>query len=131
MATTRIIAMHQNKGKSIADCVTDRLNYAINGDKTRDGELVTAYACSPYHPEQQFMLSKKLYHEKTGRKQKNSIISYQVRQSFHPDDKLTPEEVNKIGCEFAERFLKGKHAYIVATHVNTNCYHNHVYVKLI
>lgn len=28
MATTRLISMHQNKGKSIADCLADRTDYA-------------------------------------------------------------------------------------------------------
>ena len=27
MATTRIISMHVNQGKTIADCLTDRIDY--------------------------------------------------------------------------------------------------------
>ena len=41
MATTRIIAMHRTKGKSVAQCIKDRTGYAFNPDKTNDGELVT------------------------------------------------------------------------------------------
>ena len=29
MATTRLISMHKNKGKSVADCISDRIDYAI------------------------------------------------------------------------------------------------------
>ena len=38
MATTRIIPMHVNKGKTIAQCLTERTDYAKNPDKTEDGE---------------------------------------------------------------------------------------------
>lgn len=39
MGTTRLISMHHNKGESIADCIADRTDYAINPDKTNDGEI--------------------------------------------------------------------------------------------
>ena len=45
MATTRIIPMHVNKGKTIAQCLTERTDYAKNPDKTEDGEYISAYAC--------------------------------------------------------------------------------------
>lgn len=35
MATTRLISMHQNKGKSIAQCLSDRTDYVQNPDKTK------------------------------------------------------------------------------------------------
>jgi len=53
------------------------------------------------------------------------VIAYQVRQSFKPGE-VTPEEANRIGYEFAERFLKGKHAFIVATHTDRAHIHNHI-----
>ena len=53
------------------------------------------------------------------------MIAYQVRQSFKPGE-VTPEEANRIGYEFAERFLKGKHAFIVATHTDRAHIHNHI-----
>ena len=45
MATTRIIPMHVNKGKTIAQCLTERTDYSKNPDKTEDGEYISAYAC--------------------------------------------------------------------------------------
>ena len=47
MATTRIISMHVNQGKTIADCLTDRIDYSKNPDKTQGGELISAYQCDP------------------------------------------------------------------------------------
>ena len=47
MATTRIIPMHANKGKSIAQSLSDRLDYGTNPEKTDEGEFVSSYACDP------------------------------------------------------------------------------------
>ena len=65
------------------------------------------------------------YREITGRYQKNDVIAYQVRQSFLPGE-ITPEEANRIGYEFAERFTKGKFAFIVCTHIDKAHIHNHI-----
>ena len=53
------------------------------------------------------------------------MIAYQIRQSFKPGE-ITPEETNRVGYELAMRFLKGKHAFIVATHVDKKHIHNHI-----
>ena len=47
MATTRIMSMHINKGKTIAQCLKARLDYVKNPDKTEQGKLISAYACAP------------------------------------------------------------------------------------
>ncbi len=125
MATTRIISMHVNKGKTIAQCLTDRLGYSENPEKTNDGELISAYECDPKTADAEFLLSKRQYKTLTGREQKSNVIAYQVRQAFKPGE-ITPEEANRVGYEFAERFLKGKHAFIVATHIDKSHIHNHI-----
>ena len=71
------------------------------------------------------MLTKKLYEQATGRSQKSNIIAYQIRQSFRPGE-ITAEEANRIGYELTSRFLKGKHAFIVATHTDREHIHNHI-----
>ena len=53
------------------------------------------------------------------------MIAYHIRQSFKPGE-ITPEEANRVGRELAERFLKGKHAYIVCTHVDRKHIHSHI-----
>lgn len=125
MAATRLIALHKNKGKSVAACLKSRTDYAQNPDKTNKGELVSSYACSPLTVDEEFMLTKRLYERSTGRIQKSDVIAYQVRQSFKPGE-VTPEKANRIGYEFAERFLKGKYAFIVATHTDRAHIHNHI-----
>ena len=125
LAATRLIALHKNKGKSVAACLKSRTDYAQNPDKTEQGQLVSSYKCSPLTVDEEFMLSKRQYELVTGRSQKSDVIAYQVRQSFKPGE-VTPEEANRIGYEFAERFLKGKYAFIVATHTDRAHIHNHI-----
>ena len=125
MAATRLIALHKNKGKSVAACLKSRTDYVQNPDKTEQGELVSCYECSPLTVDEEFMLSKRQYELATGRRQKSDIIAYQIRQSFKPGE-ITAEEANKVGYELAMRFTKGKHAFVVATHTDRQHIHNHV-----
>lgn len=120
-----MIPMRKNKGKSIGACLHNHTSYVQNPDKTEQGELVSSYQCSPLTIDEEFLLTKRLYEQTTGRSQKSDVIAYQVRQSFKPGE-VTPEEANRIGYEFAERFLKGKHAFIVATHTDRAHIHNHI-----
>ena len=125
MATSRLMSLHVNKGKTIAQTISDRTNYAGNPDKTRQGELVTGYACNPRTVDTEFYLSKKEYFNQTGRTQKNDVLAYHLRQAFKPGE-ITPEEANRIGYELALRFTKGRHAFIVATHIDKSHVHNHI-----
>ena len=125
MAATRLIALHKNKGKSVAACLKSRTDYAKNPDKTNRGKLVSSYQCSPLTADEEFMLSKRQYELATGRRQKSDVIAYQISQSFKPGE-ITAEEANKVGYELAMRFTKGKHAFVVATHTDRQHIHNHV-----
>lgn len=125
MAATRLIPMHVNKGKTIAQSLGDRTDYAKNPEKTDKGELVTGYQCDPMTVDEEFMLSKRQYEQITGRRQRHEVIAYQIRQSFKPGE-ITPEEANRLGQELALRFTKGKYAFIVATHTDRAHVHNHI-----
>ena len=61
MATTRIISMHVSHGKTIADCLTDRIDYSKNPEKTQGGELISAYQCDPKTADAEFLYSKRQY----------------------------------------------------------------------
>ena len=130
MAATRIIPMHIGKGKTIAQSIKDRTDYAKNPDKTEDGELVTGYACDPATVDAEFLLTKKQYHTKTGRRQEreSDVLAYHIRQSFKPGE-ITPEDANWIGCELAKSWTKGSHQFIVCTHTDKS--HIHTYRILI
>ena len=64
------------------------------------------------------MLAKHEYELVTGRSQgKNDVLAYHIRQSFKPGE-VTPEEANEIGRQLVLSFTKGKHAFVVCTHVD-------------
>ena len=125
MAATRLIALHINKGKTVAQCLADRTDYSENAAKTEDGKYISSYACDAKTCDEEFLLSKRQYEHITGRTQAHDVIAYQIRQSFKPGE-ITPEEANKVGYETAMRFTKGKHAFIVATHIDRAHIHNHI-----
>lgn len=126
MAATRLIPMHIQKGKTMKACLKDRTDYAKNKDKTGEGEFVSSYECSPQTVDLDFEVTKNRYEMNTGRKsQIKDVIAYQIRQSFKPGE-VTPEEANQIGYETAMRWTKGKHAFIVATHIDKAHVHNHI-----
>lgn len=125
MAATRLISLHVNKGKTVAQCLADRTDYSENAAKTNDGEFISSYMCDPKSCDQEFLLAKREYQHKTGRNNSHDIIAYQIRQSFKPGE-VTPEEANRIGYETAMRWTKGQHAFIVATHIDKAHIHNHI-----
>ena len=126
MAATWLKPLHVNKGKTIAQTITDRTDYADNPHKTRYGDLVTGYACDPRTADAEFMLSKKEYLSNTGRDNGDkNVLAYHIRQAFKPGE-ISPEDANKLGYELAMRFTKGRHAFIVATHIDKRHVHNHI-----
>jgi hypothetical protein len=126
IATSRLIPLHINKGKSLFHTLMDRVDYAKNEHKTEDGELVRSYACSPESAEEEFMLAKREYDFFTGLSQgKKDVIAYQIRQSFKPGD-ITPEQALEVGYELGLRFTKGKHQFVVAVHTDKHHVHSHL-----
>lgn len=124
MAVTRIIPIRGSKGQSVIRSLTERTDYVKNPEKTENGSLVYAYGCTPQLVAAEFALSKRQYTQRTGRKAPG-VIAYHIRQSFKPGE-ITPGGANLVGRELAERFLKGKHAYIVCTHTDRRHIHNHI-----
>lgn len=125
MAATRLIPLHINKGKTIAQTLAARTGYSKNAEKTENGKYLSSYACDIRTADEEFLLSKRQYEHMIGRRQEHDIIAYQIRQSFKPGE-VTPEEANRIGHELGRRFTKGKHAFIVATHTDRAHIHNHI-----
>ena len=85
MAATRLIALHINKGRTIAQCLRDRTDYAQNPEKTEKGALVTGYECDPMTADEEFLLSKRQYSHTTGRRQQSDVIAYQTVSYTHLD----------------------------------------------
>ena len=84
MAATRLIALHINKGKTIAQCLRDRTDYAQNPEKTEKGELVSGYECDPMTADEEFLLAKRQYLNIPGRRQPNDVLAYHIVMTFNP-----------------------------------------------
>ena len=114
VATTRLMPLHSGKGRMVAEALGRVTDYVENPEKTNGGDLVTAYQCNPSIADQEFLFSKRQYSVITGRERKdNDVIAYHLRQSFKPGE-LTPS------------LTKGKHAFIVCTHVDKHHIHSQI-----
>ena len=125
MAATRLMPLHVTKGKDLAKCLQERMDYTENELKTEQKKYVTTYGCDIETANEEFMLAHKLYHDRVRSVRKDEVIAYQIRQSFKPGE-ITPEKANEIGYELAMRFTKGKHAFTVCTHTDKAHIHNHI-----
>ena len=96
------------------------LNYAANDAKTtRDDQLfVSGVNCVPAIARQQMELTKQQF-DKTG-----GTVAFHAYQSFPPGE-VTPEQCHAIGVELAKRLWGDRFQVLVATHLNTDCCHNH------
>ena len=114
------------KGRTESRAISDIIDYVANPKKTDNGRLITGYACDSRTADAEFLLAKRQYIAATGRvRGADDVIAYHVRQSFKPGE-ITPEEANRLGVEFAKRFTKGNHAFVVCTHIDKSHVHNHI-----
>jgi len=126
MATTWMKALHRSGGSSIAAALGRSTDYIENPDKTNGGELIVSYECDARTVQSEFLFSKKLYEQKTGRDQgSHDVIAYHIRQSFKPGE-TTAAQALEIGRKLAMRWTKRRHQFIVAAHTNTNNPHVHI-----
>lgn len=126
MATTRLMPLHNRKGRTTKNSISNIIDYVENPGKTDNGRLITCWQCESRVADAEFLYCKEEYLRKTGRTQgDNDVIGYHLRQSFRPGE-ITPEEANRLGCELAKRFTKGNHAFIVCTHIDKAHIHNHI-----
>lgn len=95
------------------------INYAMNGEKTENGILVSAINCLPQTVYSQMMLTKKTFHKEDGR------LGYHIIQSFNGNE-ISPDKCNKIGIELAKQLWGDKYQVIVCTHTNKKNVHNHM-----
>jgi len=107
------------KYKVIKKNLDSVMNYAMNGEKTENGILVSAINCLPQTAYSQMMLTKKAFHKEDGR------LGYHIIQSFNGNE-ISPDKCNKIGIELAQQLWGDKYQVIVCTHTNKKNIHNHI-----
>ncbi|MVB10823.1 Relaxase/Mobilization nuclease domain protein [Caprobacter fermentans] len=137
MATTFITGIAVRPGRSSLQTAYDSISYITNPRKTRNGELVSAFRCSPNSAPFEIMYDQHMYEQETGRKVivkytdgRKSYLLMTMRQSFAPGE-VTPEQALELGRELADRFLKGKYQYVIATHIDKAHIHNHIIYNIV
>ena len=81
MATTRLIPLHTGKGRNFGKAIRNVIGYVSNPKKTHQGELVTGFGCNPKTADGEFLLMKREYIARTGRRRGKVIelaVSWQA-----------------------------------------------------
>lgn len=102
--------------------MVDVMEYATNKEKTEQRFFVTGVNCDPTTARDEMMITK------AGWSDTSEIVCYHGFQSFKHGE-VTPEQAHEVGVKLAERMWGDRFQVIVATHLNTDCLHNHFVVN--
>lgn len=103
----------------IKSTLRQALSYILEGNKTREGLLVSSFACSPETADLEFGFTLSHCMEK------GNNLAFHLMQSFKPGE-TDAETAHKIGSELAMDLLKGEYEYVLSTHVDKGHIHNHL-----
>lgn len=136
MVVTKHFAVHSTKYRK------SLIKYILNPEKTERLKLVSDFGMRNYlvFPSYEEMVdmyeanltnNDRLYDSRNDRQQvkQTKIHAHHLIQSFSPDDKLTPEEINRIGYETIKELTGGNFRFIVTTHTDRNHVHNHILIN--
>ena len=119
--------MAYTKIKNIKYTVNKAIEYITNFNKTNNGTLVYGYNVTPKTASIEFSFTEKMAKNVVGDyKKENGNLAYHLIQSFDYKDILTPQEALEIGRKTVEQLTGGKFEYVIATHVDKTCIHNHI-----
>ncbi|HEM3655648.1 TPA: relaxase/mobilization nuclease domain-containing protein [Streptococcus suis] len=138
MVVTKHFAVHSTKYRK------SLIKYILNPEKTKNLKLVSDFGMSNYldFPSYEELVemyqanltnNDRLYDSRNDRQQlkQTKIHAHHLIQSFSPEDKLTPEEINRIGYETIKELTGGNFRFIVTTHTDKNHIHNHILINAI
>lgn len=95
----------------------DVMDYAMDDAKTEKQFYVTALNCNADYAREQMQMTKRRYDKTDG------ILAWHGYQSF-AEGEVDADTAHKIGVALAKE-LWPDFEVIVATHLNTHCFHNH------
>ncbi|HEM5136861.1 TPA: relaxase/mobilization nuclease domain-containing protein [Streptococcus suis] len=138
MVVTKHFAVHSTKYRK------SLIKYILNPEKTKQLKLVSDFGMSNYldFPSYEELVemyqanltnNDRLYDSRNDRQQikQTKIHAHHLIQSFSPEDKLTPEEINRIGYETIKELTGGNFRFIVTTHTDKDHIHNHILINAI
>ena len=103
--------------------------YIENPEKTDGQLLVSGYNTDPLSASSEFAMTAALAREMNGDYRRTGGAenrAYHMMQSFSPHDHIAPKKAHELGRQWADKILDGKYEYVIATHVDKDCVHNHV-----
>ncbi|HFI0038876.1 TPA: SAG1250 family conjugative relaxase [Streptococcus suis] len=138
MVVTKHFAVHSTKYRK------SLIKYILNPEKTKKLKLFSDFGMSNYldFPSYEELVemyqanltnNDRLYDSRNDRQQlkQTKIHAHHLIQSFSPEDKLTPEEINRIGYETIKELTGGNFRFIVTTHTDKDHIHNHILINAI
>ena len=108
--------------ESDLQAMVDVMEYATNKDKTEQRFFVSGVNCDPATARDEMMIAKHQWNDTS------EIVCYHGFQSFKAGE-VTPEVAHEVGVKLAEKMWGDRFQVIVATHLNTECLHNHFVVN--
>ena len=100
----------------------DVIEYAANEDKTEKKIFVSTVNCSAEYAKDQFDTVKKRFRKEDG------TAAFHAYQSFAPGE-ATPQQAHDIGVALAKELWGDSFQVLIATHLNTDCLHNHFVIN--
>ena len=108
----------------IKSTVKKAVDYITNPDKTDDQNLVSSYGCSPETADLEFAMTAKL--GKDNVMEKGDNLAWHMIISFKPGEITDPNVAHEVATKIADATLKGKHEYVLSTHVDKDHVHCHL-----
>ena len=111
--------MAVTKIKPIKSTLKKALDYIQNPDKTDGKMLVSSFGCSPETAdiEFEFTIAQAL--------NRGNNLAHHLIQSFEPGE-VDCQKAHEIGKQLADAVTKGKHEYVLTTHIDKGHVHNHI-----
>lgn len=111
--------MAVTKIKPVKSALKQRIEYIQNPAKTEGKMLVSSFGCSYETADIEFELTLSQALEK------GNNLAHHLIQSFEPGES-TPEQAHEIGKRLADEITKGRHEYVLTTHIDKGHIHNHL-----
>ena len=103
----------------ITTTLSKAIDYIENKNKTNDNLLITGYGCAPEIAAIEFEQVRRNAMKPGG------TLAFHLIQSFASGE-VDYDTAHKIGVELADKILKNRFQYIVATHIDKDHIHNHI-----
>ena len=100
------------------------IDYAADGDKTEKCFYVSGVNCLPENAKEAFAATQKRYGKTTGK------VAYHMYQSF-AEGEVDAQTAHDIGVKLAEEVFGDRFEALVATHLNTDHFHNHIVINAV